>query len=349
MRQGAAAGVDDVRTVHEAAGVAVLDAFAPFHLRLNAQGRVLRSGPSMEKVLRSCAVQPGLRVNVTKVFLLFHGGSEVSNWASLWQSVQKNPGRSVNLAWRLDPEILFNATLISGGKTMLVNLGVARGLVKAMTLFGLTDSDFPATDMALAFAELEAAKTEALAAERRLNRRLQGAQSATLDLALSDPLTGLGNRRALRRSLRRLCRSEGDFAVLHLDLDGFKAVNDRFGHATGDYVLSQIATALANEVRQADLVTRFGGDEFVILIHGQSDFAVLERLADRLIDVVEQPIHRNGQTCRVSASIGIARSVDYTRLDPSQLLEDADAALYRSKRMGRAQHQFHLIEGGRGQ
>lgn len=349
MRQDAAAGVDDVRTFHEAAGVAVLDAFAPFHLRLNAQGRVLRAGPSMAKILQLRAALPRLRVNMTEVFLLFHGGTKVSSWGSFWQSVQEHPGLPVTLAWRQDPEVLFNATVVSDGKTMLVNLGFERGLANAMTLFGLTDSDFPATDMALAFAALEAAKTEALEAERRLNRRLQGAQSATLDLALSDPLTGLGNRRALRRSLRRLCRSEGDFAVLHLDLDGFKAVNDRFGHATGDYVLSQIATALANEVRQADQVTRFGGDEFVILIHGQSDFAVLERLADRLIDVIEQPIHRNGQTCRVSASIGIARSVDYTRLDPSQLLEDADAALYRSKRMGRAQHQFHLVEGGRGQ
>jgi len=108
--------------------------------------------------------------------------------------------------------------------------------------------------------------------------RLQGAKARAEEQALTDVLTGLGNRRAMERALSTLMQNGGGFALIHLDLDYFKQVNDTLGHAAGDHVLAEVASLLRASVRGADLVARVGGDEFVILLAGVQDRGLLERV-----------------------------------------------------------------------
>lgn len=161
-------------------------------------------------------------------------------------------------------------------------------------------------------------------------------------LALHDSLTMLPNRVLLQRRLeqviRRTERRGRGFAVLFLDLDGFKAVNDAFGHHTGDRLLTLVGRRLADALRARDLVARIGGDEFIVLVptHRREQAAAMaERLGARLREafVVE------GRTLRISASIGIAMHPE-DGATPEELMSRADAAMYSAKASGRDAHQF---------
>jgi diguanylate cyclase (GGDEF)-like protein len=130
------------------------------------------------------------------------------------------------------------------------------------------------------------------------------------------------------------------FSLLHVDLDYFKAVNDTFGHAAGDQVLTEVARILERETRNNDFIARLGGDEFVIVCRNMLDRRRLLSLARRIIVALEAPIDVAGATCRVSVSIGIATSDLYERPDAAQMLRDADIALYMSKDAGRSRATF---------
>ena len=136
------------------------------------------------------------------------------------------------------------------------------------------------------------------------------------------------------QALARSARQSGRVAVLFLDLDLFKVVNDSLGHAAGDQLLIEVAQRLTKVVRPGDTLSRFGGDEFVIVCDNMPDREV-EGLAVRAASAVRQTFHYNGQVVNVSASIGIAIASDET--DSDALLRDADAALYRAKAAGRNQ------------
>jgi diguanylate cyclase (GGDEF)-like protein len=170
--------------------------------------------------------------------------------------------------------------------------------------------------------------------------RLQGAKIAAEEQAFTDTLTGLKNRRAMDHVLGRLIATNKSFALMHLDLDFFKAVNDTMGHAAGDHVLQHIAQIMVEEVRKDDTVARVGGDEFVLIFQNIGKRETLSRIASRLIEKMEKPIPFGGQDCKVSASIGIVLSSDYDAPTAAELLTDADEALYASKRRGRACFSF---------
>jgi diguanylate cyclase (GGDEF)-like protein len=156
---------------------------------------------------------------------------------------------------------------------------------------------------------------------------------------LHDALTGLPNRTflldALARALARMRRDGGHrFAVLFLDLDRFKVVNDSVGHLVGDEMLKQAGERIAGCVRAPDVVARLGGDEFAILldqIHGPEDSF---HVAQRVIDSISQPMHIAGKELFPSASVGIALSNERYR-SAEELLRDADVAMYRAKARGR--------------
>jgi diguanylate cyclase (GGDEF)-like protein len=159
-------------------------------------------------------------------------------------------------------------------------------------------------------------------------------------------LTGLKNRRALDHVLGQLCATRADFAIMHLDLDRFKAVNDTLGHGVGDQVLKQVASAMLSEIRADDLAIRVGGDEFVLIFNGPQDQPTLHQLAKRLIARIEQPIIVGDHVVKISASAGTVMSSDNLSCDTANvleaenILEAADRALYSAKHSGRAQHQF---------
>ena len=156
--------------------------------------------------------------------------------------------------------------------------------------------------------------------------------------ATHDPLTGLLNRTLLLAELRRevhRSRSDGsDIAVLYLDLDGFKAVNDSLGHRAGDTLLRTTAQRLRAVLRPGDHLARMGGDEFVAVLPGAAS-GEARRMARRLAEAARQPTELDGMPVSVTASIGIAAPRGATT-DPEELLSAADSAMYRAKQRGRA-------------
>lgn len=157
--------------------------------------------------------------------------------------------------------------------------------------------------------------------------------------ALYDPLTGLPNRTLfmdrLTQAFARARRSPTyKFAVLFIDLDGFKSVNDNWGHAAGDALLSRVAARLRSHLRDNDTAVRFGGDEFAVLVDGVTSAARLDAIAERLRAKLSVPYEINGRALTISATIGLARNTDGYD-DPAQMVDDADAAMYRAKRSAR--------------
>jgi diguanylate cyclase (GGDEF)-like protein/PAS domain S-box-containing protein len=156
--------------------------------------------------------------------------------------------------------------------------------------------------------------------------------------ALYDPLTGLPNRDLfadhLDLALQQLKRTPGTLALLYIDLDHFKEVNDTLGHEAGDKVLREIGGRLAGEVRGPDTAARLGGDEFVILCPAIADDADATRIAARLDGALTTPIQLAGREVDVSASIGISTTRNGT-IDPEDFLRQADLAMYEAKQNGR--------------
>jgi diguanylate cyclase (GGDEF)-like protein len=161
-------------------------------------------------------------------------------------------------------------------------------------------------------------------------------------MALHDALTNLANRLFFRQEMEaRLARLACDrrFAVLCLDLDDFKSVNDTLGHPLGDNLLCQVANRLRNCLREGDRVARLGGDEFAILQASTIEPAEITSLMARLIEVIGAPFDLEGHQVVVGVSIGVALAPTDTA-DPDQLLKLADMALYRAKAEGRGTYRF---------
>lgn len=161
--------------------------------------------------------------------------------------------------------------------------------------------------------------------------------------ALHDPLTGLANRLLLETRLEhavaRLDRHESGVAVMFIDLDGFKQINDTYGHPVGDVVLIEIGRRLQQSARVYDTVSRVGGDEFVIVSEDMTNTDAMLRVARRFADVCAQPISVDGIQVAVSASVGVALA-DTGKERAEDLIADADRAMYRAKARGGGQVEF---------
>lgn len=179
-------------------------------------------------------------------------------------------------------------------------------------------------------------RTAALAAS------LENANQELTYLALHDNLTKLPNRLLLEDRLNQAIqasrRSQAPFSVLFLDLDGFKEVNDAFGHHVGDGLLAEVAERIRSTIRASDTLARIGGDEFVLLAdHGEPTSAA--NLADKLVGLVGQPYRIAGHDLRISVSIGIALYEDFAQ-ETHDVLRNADAAMYHAKALGRSGYCF---------
>lgn len=194
-----------------------------------------------------------------------------------------------------------------------------------------------------------AARTKDLAhANQQLRSELEQrerSQATIVHLAHHDALTGLGNRLLFHKQLNDAFvhrqRSGGDLAVIYIDLDGFKTINDALGHGTGDSVLKHFASRLRNSLRESDKVGRLGGDEFAVIQFGVEQPTEATALAARLIELIGTPFTIDNQSMVIGASIGIAvANGDYQ--NSAQLLRAADLAMYRAKADGRG--RFRVFE-----
>lgn len=162
-----------------------------------------------------------------------------------------------------------------------------------------------------------------------------------------DHLTGLPNRKLLEDrlgvELARAHRSQTEVALVFLDLDFFKEVNDTLGHAMGDDLLRQVARRLTQCVREADTVARLGGDEFVIIAGGITDRAVIRRICEQVLQSLAKPYRLKEQTAYVSASVGVA-FYPGDASDAERLMRHADLAMYAAKDAGRSQFRFYDVK-----
>jgi diguanylate cyclase (GGDEF)-like protein len=168
--------------------------------------------------------------------------------------------------------------------------------------------------------------TEQVRADEELARR-----------ALTDPLTHLPNRALLHdrlsQALARVSREKTIVAVMFLDIDRFKLVNDALGHDAGDNLLVTIGARLTEAVRGTDTVARVGGDEFVVVAEDIADLATVKAFGQRLVEAIGAPLQLDGCNVSPSVSIGIALTSDSAH-SPSSLIRDADLAMYRAKDAG---------------
>ena len=180
--------------------------------------------------------------------------------------------------------------------------------------------------LSMAFDDMAEALAHDIARRERVEAQL--AYQAT-----HDALTGLPNRQQLVEELdRMLVDSEELVSVLFVDLDGFKAVNDRLGHGAGDELLVRVGDRLKSVLRQQDFVARLGGDEFVVVLRGLG-LLEAERMAERIVAALELPFIVSDDECQVSASIGVSSAND--ERSSERLMKEADIAMYRAKALGK--------------
>lgn len=307
---------------------ASLGRLMPMYLALSHDGTVTGAGVTLTKLFPQA---PLIGRSLFDVFGLRRIGA-ITTMAGLHARI----GQPLSLSRRDGGASLRGIAMpLASGGGLLLNLSFGIGVVDAVRDFALTDADFAPTDLAIELLYMVEAKSAVMGELARLNHGLKGAKSAAEARAMTDMLTGLGNRRALDEALIRIHAANRPFALLHLDLDFFKAVNDTFGHAAGDHVLVTAARVLSKATRDGDIVTRVGGDEFVLVLPNPPGKTALMRIANRIISGLQEPIPFDAMVCEISGSIGIAMSTAFDPGDLVQLQAAADGALYASKHAGR--------------
>ncbi len=310
---------------------ASLDRLMPMNLLILPSGHIGRVAPTIAKL---CPEQELVGRRFLEVFEFTRPRRNIRNIDDLRSIL----GASLRLRFRSGTQIGLKGILveIQDDGCLLLNLSFGLSVVEAVQEFGLTNGNFSPTDLAIEMLYLVEAKTAVMEESRKLNQRLQNARLRAEEQASTDALTGLKNRRAMDQALSRLTKAGEKFGLMHLDLDYFKNVNDTLGHAAGDLVLQATANVLLDETRDGDTVARVGGDEFVLIFEGLVDQGRLMKIANRIVERLEEPVIFDGKECRISGSIGFTVSTFYDAPDLDQMLSDADVALYASKHKGRA-------------
>ncbi|MEO8779549.1 MAG: EAL domain-containing protein [Rhodanobacter sp.] len=240
-----------------------------------------------------------------------------------------------------------------------IGLVVVQSYSEAVS-YGTSDQEllsFVATQIASSLSRRQAAETlqraykqlehrvdeRTLALRKEITER-ERAQDELKHQVMHDPLTGLPNRSYLRDRIDRVLRSlqsepQQFCALLYLDVDRFKIINDSLGHLVGDEVLKEVALRLSDCVRQPDLVARLSGDEFAILLESVEQPVDANAVAQRVMDALAAPMPLSGKELQITASVGIAIGDGHYRT-ADEVLRDADIALYRAKELGRKRYQL---------
>lgn len=181
----------------------------------------------------------------------------------------------------------------------------------------------------------------------QITKRLKDQQKAMERLANFDTLTGLPNRQffmqTLRLELSKAKREQVNSVLMYLDLDGFKEVNDTYGHEVGDALLVQVAKKIKSYIREGDIAARLGGDEFLILLHNEPNQYFLTEIANRIVNGLSRPFYVQEWELNVSVSVGIAKAKD-SNFNLSDFISNADIAMYRSKLAGKGVYTSFLPE-----
>lgn len=313
-----------------------LDQLMPMHLWIDAGGRILRAGPTVTKM----AGQGDLTGQALFDVIVLRRPDGIDTVAGLAGLARQRIG----LVLRGAPHLPLRGALalLPAGQGMILDVALGLSFAKAVAGFDLTLNDFSPCDQTVELLYLQEANTLARELSRHLTQRLETARAMAEAEAMTDPLTGLANRRAMDAEISRiLADPTAQFGLLQVDLDLFKQVNDSFGHAAGDAVLERVGQVLRHQLRLHDLAARVGGDEFTVLIRDCVTPDDLGRVAARLIQALETPVIHRGNACRISASVGIAVTTSYAmRPSLERLLADADHALYAAKHAGRGRYAF---------
>ncbi len=313
----------------------LLETFCPMFMMVGRDGVITHVGPTLQKLRLD---QQIVGQKFQSFFDMMRPGSDIS-----FSELIEQPTTKLQLRMRDAPQTVLKGIVapLTDRDGAVVNLSFGISILDAVQDYALTSADFSGTDFAIELLYLVEAKSAAMEASRSLNLRLQGAIQDAEEQASTDVLTGLKNRRAMEHRMEHLISRNSPFALMHLDLDFFKSVNDRLGHAAGDHVLKEAASIMLEETRTEDVVARIGGDEFVIIFRNLQDKGMLDRIALRLIKRLQEPIPFEGDYCNVSASVGTALSSQIPKLNVAEMLHASDLALYGAKRGGRANHQFY--------
>jgi diguanylate cyclase (GGDEF)-like protein len=249
--------------------------------------------------------------------------------------------------WPLTVLVAFTALLMLGGSVVVWD--VATAVSRAARLVASSqpmDPEHPADrhdDVGALLASF-ARMTATIEQQAEELRRVPGRLDELARQAFRDSLTGLANRALfmdrLGHALVRTERRADDVAVLFIDLDRFKVVNDSLGHAVGDHLLIEVGRRLKSCVRPEDTVARLGGDEFGLLLEGLPGVVGATEVAERIVDQLEQPFMVEGREVFITASIGVALSPS-PQTPAEQLLRHADLAMYRAKNRGEARYAVH--------
>jgi diguanylate cyclase (GGDEF)-like protein len=321
-----------------------LDILMPMHLWIGMAGQIIRAGPTLQKLAQQRDFAGKSLFDVIEL-------RRPVVTPSL-SSILTLQGQKLTVSLRSAPDLPMRGVLtaLPAGEGAVLNLSLGLSFADAVIARDLTLTDFSPCDQTIDLLYLREANAAIARESRALTKRLQAAKSKAETQALTDTLTGLSNRRAMDAALAAMTADRGSrFGLMHLDLDLFKVVNDTLGHAAGDHVLTHVAEILCTEIRRGDIVARVGGDEFVLLFRDCDDVMLLDAIARRLIAQLEKPTHFEGRICQISASIGTTISTNYLVPTADKMLNDADIALYSSKRNGRARHTFFsaALEGQR--
>jgi diguanylate cyclase (GGDEF)-like protein len=244
--------------------------------------------------------------------------------------------------------ILLSRMLGEGLMTVLLGVAAAFGLVMlVLHILTKSDADFIGQIKALAGKIESGTQPEPMVVSRRdelgdlakaigkLTNRDKAVQQAN-----SDPLTGLANRRGILQKLDAAFKAQKPLALFYLDLDKFKPVNDQYGHEMGDKVLKRVAELFLACVRDGDVVARLGGDEFLILLYGLTERKLLEERAQKILDIINEPIWLDDLRIKLGASIGITVApTDGATVEA--LMNAADETMYAVKKAGRNGYKFY--------